>query len=195
MMRPISKKHAEIFLALEEIMHQVVVISLLLAVLEKRRQGNCRNKEPRRYYIIDRIPDQVKYLTRLVSMSDEDCKDNLRMNRAAFTRLCFLLENLGGLRNSRYVTVEEMIALWQWFKGCLGALDGTYIDIKVPELDKARYRNRKGLVSVNVLGVCDKDMNFIYVLPGWDGSAADSRVLRDAVSRTHGLKVSKIPSG
>ncbi|KAL6558434.1 hypothetical protein OROMI_018784 [Orobanche minor] len=248
MMRPISKKHAEIFLALEEIMHQVVVISLLLAVLEKRRQGNCRNKEPRRYCIIDRIPDQV-YLTRLVSMSDEDCKDNLRMNRAAFTRLCFLLENLGGLRNSRYVTVEEMIALflrvlshpeknrivkfnfirssqtiskyfhmvlkavlklhslffvdptpipddcsdprWQWFKGCLGALDGTYIDIKVPELDKARYRNRKGLVSVNVLGVCDKDMNFIYVLPGWEGSAADSRVLRDAVSRTHGLKVPK----
>ncbi|KAL6504693.1 hypothetical protein OROHE_023451 [Orobanche hederae] len=34
-------------------------------------------------------------------------------------------------------------------------------------------------------------MNFIYVLLDWEGSAADSRVLRDAVSRTHGLKVPK----
>ncbi|KAL8495124.1 hypothetical protein ACS0TY_019333 [Phlomoides rotata] len=32
-------------------------------------------------------------------------------------------------------------------------------------------------------------MNYIYVLSGWEGSAADSRVLRDAVTRTHGLKV------
>ncbi|KAL8542804.1 hypothetical protein ACS0TY_003620 [Phlomoides rotata] len=32
-------------------------------------------------------------------------------------------------------------------------------------------------------------MKFVYVLPGWEGSAADSRVLRDAISRTHGLKI------
>ncbi|CAL5324843.1 unnamed protein product [Camellia sinensis] len=32
-------------------------------------------------------------------------------------------------------------------------------------------------------------MQFIYVLPGWEGSASDSRVLRDAVNRPNGLKV------
>ncbi|XP_028085400.1 uncharacterized protein LOC114286431 [Camellia sinensis] len=32
-------------------------------------------------------------------------------------------------------------------------------------------------------------MQFIYVLLGWEGSASDSRVLRDAVSRPNGLKV------
>ncbi|KAG8383769.1 hypothetical protein BUALT_Bualt04G0048200 [Buddleja alternifolia] len=32
-------------------------------------------------------------------------------------------------------------------------------------------------------------MNFVYMLPGWEGSAADGRVLRDAVSRANGLKV------
>ncbi|XP_016196118.1 uncharacterized protein LOC107637196 [Arachis ipaensis] len=32
---------------------------------------------------------------------------------------------------------------WKWFKGCLGALDGTYIDVTVPEKDKSRYRTRK----------------------------------------------------
>ncbi|XP_019190791.1 PREDICTED: uncharacterized protein LOC109185266 [Ipomoea nil] len=32
-------------------------------------------------------------------------------------------------------------------------------------------------------------MQFVYVLPGWEGSVADSRVLRDALSRRHPLKV------
>ncbi|XP_047964688.1 uncharacterized protein LOC125209123 [Salvia hispanica] len=34
-------------------------------------------------------------------------------------------------------------------------------------------------------------MQFVYALPGWEGSAGDSRVLRDAVSRVNGLKVPK----
>lgn len=35
------------------------------------------------------------------------------------------------------------------------------------------------------------NMNFVYVLSGWEGSAADSRVLRDAISRTqYGFKIS-----
>ncbi|KAL8479729.1 hypothetical protein ACS0TY_026601 [Phlomoides rotata] len=74
-------------------------------------------------------------------------------------------------------------------QGCLSALDDTYIDVLVPTMDKGRYRNRKGLVSVNVLGVCDTNMRFAYVLTGWEGSAADSRVLLDAIHRPNGLRV------
>ncbi|XP_060673276.1 uncharacterized protein LOC107411599 [Ziziphus jujuba] len=33
---------------------------------------------------------------------------------------------------------------WKVFKNCLGALDGTYIKVNVPEIDKPRYRTRKG---------------------------------------------------
>lgn len=44
-------------------------------------------------------------------------------------------------------------------------------------------------MSTNVLAVCDKDMNFAYIVTGWEGSAADSRVLRDAVTRADGFKV------
>ncbi|KAL4286895.1 hypothetical protein AHAS_Ahas19G0131900 [Arachis hypogaea] len=61
---------------------------------------------------------------------------------------------------------------WKWFKGCLGALGGTYIDETVSEKDKLRYRTRKGKISTNVLG-----------------SASDSRVLRDAISRPNNLKI------
>ncbi|XLR03664.1 hypothetical protein S83_069862, partial [Arachis hypogaea] len=64
---------------------------------------------------------------------------------------------------------------WKWFKGYLGALDGTYIDVTVPKSDKSRYRTRKSRISTNVLGVCNRNMNFVYVLSGWEGSASDSR--------------------
>ncbi|XP_060170666.1 protein ANTAGONIST OF LIKE HETEROCHROMATIN PROTEIN 1-like [Lycium barbarum] len=87
------------------------------------------------------------------------------------------------------VAEDETDDRWKWFKGCLGALDGTYIPIRVRTIDKPRYRTRKGDIATNVLGVCDRNLNFTYVLPGWEGSAADGRVLGDAVVRRNGLKV------
>ncbi|XP_058732722.1 uncharacterized protein LOC131604289 [Vicia villosa] len=64
-----------------------------------------------------------------------------------------------------------------------------YFKVSVPEADKCRFRTRKGDIATNVLGVCSPDLQFIYVLPGWEGSSADSRVLRDAISRPNGLRV------
>ncbi|KAJ9561870.1 hypothetical protein OSB04_007030 [Centaurea solstitialis] len=77
----------------------------------------------------------------------------------------------------------------KWFKNCLEALDGTYIKCLVPIEEKPRYRTRKNDIATNILGVCSQDMQFIYVLTGWEGSATDGRVLRDALLRPHGLKV------
>ncbi|GLT58105.1 hypothetical protein SLA2020_310270 [Shorea laevis] len=78
---------------------------------------------------------------------------------------------------------------WKWFKNCLGALDGTHIKVRVPLIDKLRYRNRKGDITTNVLGVCSRNLQFVFVLLGWKGSASDSRVLRDAIARENGLRV------
>ncbi|KAA0055483.1 retrotransposon protein [Cucumis melo var. makuwa] len=72
-----------------------------------------------------------------------------------------------------------------------GALDGTYIKVNVPASDWAKYRTRKGEVVTNVLGVFDTKGDFVYVLAGWEGSAADSRILRDALSRPNDLKMPK----
>ncbi|XP_028793577.1 uncharacterized protein LOC114749250 [Neltuma alba] len=187
------------------------------------------------------------YLTRMVSTSDVACFNLLRMNRATFDRLCYMLRDVGGLKPSKHMLIDEQVAIflhilahhvknrviqhnfgrsgetisryfnlvlngmmrlgnmllkkpepvpedsnddkWKWFKHCLGALDGTHVKMRVPSLDKARYRNRKGEITTNVLGVCSQDGYFIYVLPGWEGSAADGRVLRDAISRRNGLRV------
>ncbi|PPD85896.1 hypothetical protein GOBAR_DD17181 [Gossypium barbadense] len=87
------------------------------------------------------------------------------------------------------ITADSSDTRWKWFKNCIGALDGTHIKIRVPIVDKPRYRTRKGDIATNMLGVCTPDMQFVYILPGWEGSVVDGRVLRDAISRTHGLKV------
>ncbi|KAL0427366.1 UNVERIFIED_CONTAM: hypothetical protein Slati_2911400 [Sesamum latifolium] len=65
--------------------------------------------------------------------------------------------------------------------------------LRVPEIEIGRYRTRKGHIAVNVLGSYNTNMQFIYVLTGWEGSAADSRVLHDAITIPNGLKVPTDP--
>ncbi|CAN1139135.1 hypothetical protein LINPERHAP1_LOCUS14719 [Linum perenne] len=78
---------------------------------------------------------------------------------------------------------------WKHFKGCIGALDGTIIKVFTTKDAQPRYRTRKGDTGINVLAACNQNMQFMYCLAGWEGSAHDSRVLRDAISRTNGLRV------
>ncbi|CAI9269445.1 unnamed protein product [Lactuca saligna] len=99
------------------------------------------------------------------------------------------------LKKPEPVTENSTDQRWKWFKNYLGALDGTHIKCLVPLKDKPKYKTRKNDIATNVLGVCSQDMQFIYVLPGWEGSAADDRVLRDALIRPHGLKVIILDAG
>ncbi|CAN1153759.1 hypothetical protein LINPERPRIM_LOCUS14915 [Linum perenne] len=78
---------------------------------------------------------------------------------------------------------------WRHFKNCLGGLDGSHINVRVPLDMKRSYRDRKGNTSINILGVCTPKLEFVYCLSGWEGSAHDGRVLRDALPRPNGLKV------
>lgn len=71
----------------------------------------------------------------------------------------------------------------------IGAIDGTYVPCVVfGEENQARWRNRKGFISHNVMAVVNYDMEFMYILPGWEGSAADMTVLRSA-AEDHGFSV------
>ncbi|KAH1189338.1 hypothetical protein GmHk_20G057129 [Glycine max] len=66
---------------------------------------------------------------------------------------------------------------WRWFERCIGALDGTHIPVTVSPDERPRYCNRKGDVSTNVLAACGPYSRFIYVLPGWEGSARDKTLI------------------
>ncbi|KAL0295556.1 UNVERIFIED_CONTAM: hypothetical protein Sangu_2507300 [Sesamum angustifolium] len=190
-----------------------VVLTILFNVIQYIKASKCLppNAQRRCYSLNTRIPDQVRNLHRLVSFSDESCLRNLRMDRNAFGRLCYMLQESGWVKGTKNVIAPEQVAMFLSIlshhkkncvvkhdfmrtgrTGCLGALDGTFIDVRVPLHEKGRYRTRKGQVAVNVLGVCNPNMQFIYVLSDWEGSAADSHVLHDAIHRDGGLRV---PSG
>lgn len=58
-------------------------------------------------------------------------------------------------------------------------------------IDRPRYRTQKGEVDTSVLGVCDTKRDYVFVLAGWEGFAIDSCILKDVISRSNDLKVSK----
>jgi len=74
----------------------------------------------------------------------------------------------------------------------VGAIDGTHVPANVPanvpiEI-QGKFRGRKEETTQNVLAAITFDLKFMYVLAGWEGSAHDSRVLGDALSRPYGLE-------
>ncbi|GLB38366.1 putative nuclease activity [Lyophyllum shimeji] len=83
--------------------------------------------------------------------------------------------------------IQKNPIFYPFFKDCLGAIDGTHIDAFVETSASAAYRNRKGRLSTNVLAACTFDLRFSYLLVGWEGSATDSRIFKDA--REHGLAI------
>ncbi|CAL5365309.1 unnamed protein product [Camellia sinensis] len=72
---------------------------------------------------------------------------------------------------------------WPYFKDCVGAIDGTHFRVRVPNKDAQRYRGRKCYPTQNALAACSFDLKFTYILPGWEGSASDSRILDNALTR------------
>ena len=68
------------------------------------------------------------------------------------------------------------------FVNCVGALDGIHVPARVPEGKPTRpYRNRRGELTMNNLTAVDFKMRFTYLLVGWEGSANDDRVIKDAI--------------
>lgn len=182
----------------------------------------------------------------LLSGHPDRIRNNLGVRKHVFRKLCSVLQEKGVLSDSRWVSIEEQLAIflragvtndsnrrlmetfqrsgdtisrmfhsvldalltpqfynayvklpdprtvppeiadfddfYPWFKDCIGALDGTHKLALPPDHLEGRYRNRKGVHSINVLAACNFSLFFVYVLSGWEGSACDSAVFEDARS-------------
>ncbi len=87
--------------------------------------------------------------------------------------------------------IRKNSKFFPYFKDCIGALDGSHIPCLVPESRSAAFCNRKGILSQNMLGVVAFDMRFVFVLAGWEGSAHDGRVLKDAFTKGFSVPTGK----
>ncbi|GKF74716.1 putative nuclease HARBI1, partial [Tanacetum coccineum] len=69
------------------------------------------------------------------------------------------------------------------------AIDGTHVRVRVPNRDAPRYRGRKGYPTITVLVACTFDLKSTYVLSGWEGTASDSGIIKDALTRDDKLLI------
>ncbi|KAI0524679.1 hypothetical protein KFK09_004061 [Dendrobium nobile] len=76
-----------------------------------------------------------------------------------------------------------------FFKDCIGVIDETHIKVRVPKENEAAFRGGKPYPTQNVLTSVDFDLRFTYVLAGWEGSAHDATVLKNALEISYGLCV------
>lgn len=67
--------------------------------------------------------------------------------------------------------------------GIVSAVDGTHIKVRYPDSLEGHsdWRNRKGWMSYNVMGVVDARSRFMAVNASWPGSVGDARVYRNSV--------------
>ncbi|KAL0413108.1 UNVERIFIED_CONTAM: hypothetical protein Sradi_1512500 [Sesamum radiatum] len=102
-------------IAVQQITIDIVVgLFILLYIIHMlmSRNNRPRRVRTRRYTVNSRISYQIKNLHRLVSLSDSSCLRNLRMDRNAFGRLCYILEHSGGLTTTKHVTMSEQVAMF-----------------------------------------------------------------------------------
>ncbi|XP_062080062.1 uncharacterized protein LOC133784806 [Humulus lupulus] len=94
----------------------------------------------RQLYILDVFVNR-KIVHQIAYESDVICFDQLRMNRKAFSNLCIMLETRGGLKASKYLQVDEQVAMFLHMKGGNGSRDIIY-----PFVDGG-YTNCKGFLA------------------------------------------------
>ncbi|RWR98177.1 protein ALP1-like protein [Cinnamomum micranthum f. kanehirae] len=145
-----------------------------------------------------RTAERAHYLSKLTEGRDEECISQLRLNKESFDYLCDLLRVRGLLKDTRDVTVEEEVA------ACLHILAHAVKNRTIA----SRFLRSGETVSRHFHGVLHAILtlapnfvkqsniytsagpsNFKYVLPGWEGSATDARVLQNALTRGDPLVV------
>ncbi|KAL4333793.1 hypothetical protein GQ457_07G004620 [Hibiscus cannabinus] len=148
-------------------------------------------KQITREYHVNRDYERENYINSILYKGDQNCIDIIRMRPISVLKAILKLYKLV-IRlpdESTPPEIRNSPRFYPYFKDCVGALDGTHVRASVPLSIQGRFRSRKGGTTQNVLAAITFDLKFAYVLAGWEGSAHDSRILTDALTRPRGFKI------
>ncbi|KAF4143324.1 DDE superfamily endonuclease [Phytophthora infestans] len=91
--------------------------------------------------------------------------------------LTAILRGLGDLMVLPTRVPSKFKTKFPYFDQAIFAIDGAHFPITVARADCARFRNRKGWISTNVLVASDWSMRVCFAYVGAEGSAHDATVL------------------
>ncbi|ETV83121.1 hypothetical protein H257_04846 [Aphanomyces astaci] len=113
--------------------------------------------------------------------SGETVTRHLHAVMASLVKLCPTYIRIPQPGAAVHPSIANNLKFSPFFLNCRMAIDGTNIPIRVPACDASRFQSRKG-VTMNILAACDFDLNFTFVMAGWEGTAGDGK-LYDAALR------------
>ena len=69
-------------------------------------------------------------------------------------------------RDTTPAYIKDNPKLFPFFQDCIGAVNGSQYNYQPPSSCAETFRNRKGILSMNVLMAVDFNGRFIYILSG-----------------------------
>ena len=88
-----------------------IVIKLIVVMIARVREQTPRIHELQMQQK-DKNLHRLANLNRLIKDSDVICKNELRINRQTFGVLCEMVQNIGELRRTKNMEVEEIVAMF-----------------------------------------------------------------------------------
>ncbi|KAI9173582.1 hypothetical protein LWI28_003374 [Acer negundo] len=132
------------------------------------------------------VEEMLGQFLQIVAQNHRYCVIHNHFHRSQFTtseNFHKMLKVLNTLSNDMMAKPESLVPakirentkFFPYFKDCIGAIDDTHIPTMVMGHDNSNF-----------------DLEFMYVLAGWEGSSYDFKLLNDVLSRRNGLKVPKL---
>jgi hypothetical protein len=94
------------------------------------------------------------------------------------------------VRDPENQTPEKILENPKWFpffRYCRGAVDGVHVLAYALEQHITRYCDRQGEITQNCVAACNFDMLFLYVMAGYEGTAADGQLFTIARQNSFSL--------